>query len=152
MSDYQIRFAEVSDVEDIMSFIKNHWKEQHILAQNKPFFLYEYGNDKTINFAIARDVSTNELVGLCGFIKNTKELNGSDVWGSLWKVIQHPGHEVIDAVILQALLRDEILVTRQAAHRHAGLQTFVQRHQPPRPRRTHADARHAHAGRIHLGP
>ena len=88
MSDYQIRFAEVSDVEDIMSFIKNHWKEQHILAQNKPFFLYEYGNDKTINFAIARDVSTNELVGLCGFIKNTKELNGSDVWGSLWKVIR----------------------------------------------------------------
>ncbi|UPT70071.1 MAG: hypothetical protein M0D53_13170 [Flavobacterium sp. JAD_PAG50586_2] len=37
---------------------------------------------------MATDNVSNEIVGLCGFIKNTKELPGSDIWGALWKVIK----------------------------------------------------------------
>ena len=88
MSDFEIRFAVATDTDDIMNFIKDHWKEQHILAQNKDFFLYEYRNGDNINFAIAKDKNTNELVGVCGFIKNTEQREGSDVWGSLWKVVK----------------------------------------------------------------
>lgn len=88
MSKYQIRFATLDDVDDIMSFIKLHWRSDHVLALNKSFFLYEYQADDRVNFVLGIDTQTQQIVGVCGFIKNTKQLEGSDVWGSLWKVIK----------------------------------------------------------------
>ncbi len=88
MSQYLIRFATVNDVDDIMNFIRAHWKSDHILAVNKPFFLYEYQDGSDVNFVLGIDAASNEIVGLCGFIKNSKERIGSDIWGSLWKVIK----------------------------------------------------------------
>ena len=38
---------------------------------------------------------------------------------------------------------DHVLITGQAGDRYAGLDPFIQRHQPPRPRRAHAHASHA---------
>jgi len=88
MSDHRIRFATLDDVDAIMKFIETHWKSNHILAVNRTFFLYEYGDGERVNFVLAIDESSKELVGVCGFIKNTKDRNGSDIWGSLWKVIK----------------------------------------------------------------
>jgi hypothetical protein len=88
MSQHTIRFATLSDVETIMNFIDVHWKKDHILATNKDFFLYEYADGEKVNFVVATDNISNEMVGLCGFIKNAKELSGSDIWGALWKVIK----------------------------------------------------------------
>lgn len=88
MSQHTIRFATLSDVDAIMNFINLHWKKEHILATNKDFFLYEYADDEKLNFVVATDNFSNEIVGLCGFIKNTKELSNSDIWGALWKVIK----------------------------------------------------------------
>lgn len=88
MSQHTIRFATLSDVDDIMNFINIHWKNNHILATNKDFFLYEYADGEKVNFVVATDNFTNELVGLCGFIKNRKALIGSDIWGALWKVVK----------------------------------------------------------------
>jgi hypothetical protein len=83
-----IRFATVQDVDAIMAFINENWREGHILATNKDFFLYEYQFGERINFAIAIDVDANNIIGLCGFIKNTKEYQNSCIWGSVWKVIK----------------------------------------------------------------
>lgn len=88
MSQHTIRFATLSDVTAIMNFIDVHWKKDHILATNKDFFLYEYADGEKLNFVVATDNGSGEMVGLCGFIKNTKELEGSDIWGALWKVIK----------------------------------------------------------------
>ena len=86
MSKYNIRFASIEDVDAIMNFIDLHWKKGHVLATNKAFFEYEYVCENDVNFAIATDIVTNEIVGLCGFIKNSFQLKGSTIWGSLWKV------------------------------------------------------------------
>ena len=88
MSEHTIRFADLSDVDAIMNFIDIHWKKDHILATDRDFFLYEYADDEKVNFVVATDNVSDEMVGLCGFIKNTKELSGSDIWGALWKVIK----------------------------------------------------------------
>ena len=86
MSNYLIRFATLADVDGIMNFIQSHWKPNHILAVDRSFFLYEYQDGNDINFALGIDTMSNEIVGVCGFIKNSKERKGSDIWGSLWKV------------------------------------------------------------------
>ena len=88
MSQHTIRFATLSDVDAIMNFIKIHWKNGHILATNKSFFLYEYVDGDNVNFVVAIDNFSNQMVGLCGFIKNSKKLSGSDIWGALWKVVK----------------------------------------------------------------
>lgn len=88
MSNYKIRFATISDMDAIMTFIYTHWKKGHILATNKSFFEYEYVYGNDVNFAIATDVTNNDIVGLCGFIKNSFELKGATIWGSVWKVIK----------------------------------------------------------------
>jgi hypothetical protein len=88
MSQHTIRFATLSDVDEIMNFINIHWKKGHILATNKSFFLYEYVDGDNVNFVVAIDNFSNQMVGLCGFIKNSKELSGSDIWGALWKVVK----------------------------------------------------------------
>lgn len=88
MSKYLIRFATLQDVDDIMDFIRLHWRSDHVLATNKSFFLYEYQDGNDINFVIGIDTTTQQIVGVCGFIKNSRDREGSDIWGSLWKVIK----------------------------------------------------------------
>ena len=68
-----IKFSEVSDVDEIMQFINDHWKENHILSQNKDLFLYEYADNQRINFVISRD-SNNKINAILGFIKSSNEI------------------------------------------------------------------------------
>ncbi len=88
MNNFSIRFAKLSDVDAIMNFIAQNWKKDHILSINKSFFLYEYAFNEQVNFAIAINQLNNEIVGICGFIKNSELLEGSNIWGSIWKVIK----------------------------------------------------------------
>ena len=41
---YIFRLAVITDVPDIMKYIDQEWKNGHILACNKEFFLWQYGN------------------------------------------------------------------------------------------------------------
>ena len=83
LDKHLIRFATLEDVDAIMTFINANWKEGHLLATNKSFFLYEYHCGERINFALAIDVADNKIVGLCGFIKNTEAYQNSCIWGSV---------------------------------------------------------------------
>ena len=48
-----------------MKFIKNEWDKKHILALNRKFFLYEYGNKNLVNFVISK--INNKINGIQGF-------------------------------------------------------------------------------------
>lgn len=63
----EFRIADISEADEIMQFIHDYWKPTHILARDKDFFLYEYGNGDKLNFLVAHDRSTNELIGIYGF-------------------------------------------------------------------------------------
>lgn len=69
---YDFRLASKEDVDTIMLFLKTEWGENHILANDKEFFLWQYGNEQygdknTINFVMMTDKSGN-IMGLNGFI------------------------------------------------------------------------------------
>ena len=62
------REAKINDVDKLMSFIKEHWRANHILGNDRDFFLYEHGNGDRINFIICEDRNNSEIVGMQGFI------------------------------------------------------------------------------------
>lgn len=80
-----IRFATLDDVDNIMKFIDNYWKHNHILARDKKFFLYEHQDNDRINFVIS--LKDNKINAILGFIKYSQDK--SDVATVLWKVIKN---------------------------------------------------------------
>lgn len=65
---YIFRKAKINDVDRLMNFIKEHWRSNHILGNDRDFFLYEHGNGDKINFIICEDRNNSEIVGMQGFI------------------------------------------------------------------------------------
>ena len=39
---YDIRLAKYDEIPQIMAFIENYWKKDHILARDRGFFEYEF--------------------------------------------------------------------------------------------------------------
>ncbi len=85
---YEIRLANINDIDDIMQFIGTYWKEGHIMSRDKELFKYEYLDGDHVNFIIAIDRFTKRMEGIFGFIKCscTNNPNKKDIWGSMWKV------------------------------------------------------------------
>ncbi len=69
---YNFRIASRKDIDSVMLFLKTEWGENHILANDKEFFIWQYGNEQygdhsTINFVLMED-KKGTLVGVNGFI------------------------------------------------------------------------------------
>ena len=84
---YDIRTANVNDIENIMSFIGKYWRKGHILAVNRSFFEYEFCDGERVNFVVAVDRNTGEIECLQGFLPCSKTTDSTrrDCWGSIWK-------------------------------------------------------------------
>lgn len=80
-----IRQANLEDIDILMDFINNYWKEGHILAKNKDFFLYEFQNNDKLNIIIA--LEEEKVVGFFGFFFYNYS-SYPDLSGSIWKI--HP--------------------------------------------------------------
>jgi len=85
--DFIIRQAKLSDQFDLMSFIQEFWKPNHILGTDKDFFAYEHITSDKINFFIAVSKSTKEIIAIQGFIPYD-HYPGSHICGVITKV--HP--------------------------------------------------------------
>lgn len=85
---YDIRIARQGEVDDIVTFIKNHWNENHIFVKDKAFFKWMYdGKGGQFNFMIARERSDNSLQAIWGFVLSSLTKGDiTDVSGSMWKV------------------------------------------------------------------
>lgn len=94
---YEIRLARREDIESIMQFINDYWREGHILSRNRALFEYEYLDEDgvTVNMILAIDRGTELLEGLFGFLKCSagRWIDKKDIWGSLWYV--NPSHNNI---------------------------------------------------------
>ncbi len=86
-----IRFANKADIDDIIKFIDEHWKKDHILSRDKEFFLYQYELNNDVNFVISRNADTDEIEGVLGYIPYSEhDVSNRDVMLALWKVIKTP--------------------------------------------------------------
>lgn len=83
---YEIRFACNADIPAIMSFFKNHWKDTHILANDRAFFEYEFCRGREVCFVLLfnRD---KEIEGTLGYIPYGDD--NRDVFIVMWKVINN---------------------------------------------------------------
>lgn len=84
---YDIRLASYDEIPQIMKFIGDNWKKDHILAVNRDFFEYEHVIDGKVNFIIAKEKSeTADIKGINGFLQASDDKEKLDVWTVLWKV------------------------------------------------------------------
>lgn len=85
---YIFRLGNISDIDNIMCFIREHWDNTHILSKDRAFFEYEFLENNTVNVMLAIDRETNTIEAIAGFLKcsNTVPREEQDVWGSFWKV------------------------------------------------------------------
>lgn len=84
--NYDIRFANYEEIDEIMGYIRDHWKSNHILACNRSFFEYEHVIDGKVNFLIAKSKVTGKIEGILGYIPASKNKQKLDIWGVIWKV------------------------------------------------------------------
>jgi hypothetical protein len=96
-----ISIEKISDTNEIMNFINNEWKQNHILSSNKRFFLYEYKNRKALNFIIHKNQS-NKIDGILGFLKSSSDKNAS-IWTTMWKVSKFNGSPMLGIELLNFL-------------------------------------------------
>lgn len=101
---YTIRFAEKKDVSNIMKFIKEHWKKDHILANDRDFFEYEFGiHTEQINFVLLLN-DENEIAGILGFIPYDE--TSRDMFTVMWKVLEHDQIMFGGVLLLQYLVEN----------------------------------------------
>lgn len=80
-----IRFAKTSDVDKIIEFIKDYWKEDHIFVKDKSFFEYTYCTDgERVNFVIGIGSQSEKIYGIRGYICSNL-CDNPDTWGAIWK-------------------------------------------------------------------
>ncbi len=80
-----IRKANYDDIPDIMKFIDDYWKKDHILAKSRDFFEYQHYYNNEVSFIVAEKTITKELEGILGYILYSEE-NKRDLFGAIWKV------------------------------------------------------------------
>jgi len=96
-----ISLASINDITDIMSFINTEWKENHILARDYKFFLYEHQNNDLVNFVISKDKDM-QINGVLGFIPTALN-EESDVATVIWKVAKNNEHPILGIQLLHYL-------------------------------------------------
>lgn len=88
-----IEWCKKEDKDNLVSFLRDYWKEDHILVKSPEFMEWQHGNkDGGLNFMIAKD-SDNNILGVYGVIptfRYDEELsskhNLKEAWGAIWKV------------------------------------------------------------------
>lgn len=83
---YTIRFATLEDIDKIMLFIREHWKETHILAHDRSFFEYEFVHGQEVAFVLLVNEKTDEIEGTLGYIPYQEE-GLRDMFTVVWKVL-----------------------------------------------------------------
>ncbi|MEY8338969.1 hypothetical protein AALB16_13270 [Lachnospiraceae bacterium 62-35] len=103
--DFIFRFATKRDTDLIMAFLKKEWGENHILANNKEFFLWQYGNDaygdtESLNVFLMTDRGDN-ILGINGFIPYSNNRDNLYVSSAITKVKSDIGIPLIGVELIK---------------------------------------------------
>jgi len=91
LGNYDIHICMEWELSDLQKFIKDHWKNDHILVRSKELMDWQHldKESKTYNFVIARSKQTNQIHSVLGFIPTShfdKSIGYNDIFLALWKV------------------------------------------------------------------
>lgn len=83
-------------VEELINFINQHWKQEHIFVRNRELFNWQHKSKNSYNFILA--IEDNKIIGILGFIPTSqfsdKLIANNEMWLAIWKVrddIKKPG-------------------------------------------------------------
>ncbi len=85
---YEFRLAYESEIPQVMDFLKREWGENHILANDREMFEFQYKPYETVNVLLMLEKKTQKIVGLTGFIFYSNDPNRLYVSGAIIKVIK----------------------------------------------------------------
>lgn len=84
---YSIRLARKEEIEEVMEFVKVNWKSGHIMGIDREYFEYEFLEGDRLNVLIAKDRISGKIDGFLGVLKSSNNPNKTDIWSSIWKVM-----------------------------------------------------------------
>ena len=87
--NFEIRLAYVEEKSEILDFIRNHWKKNHIYLQRIDLFDYLHQGKNHLNVVIAKDIVTSAILAIHAFIPYENFDNSfkhSSIFLSIWKV------------------------------------------------------------------
>lgn len=84
-----IRRAVYEDIPQIMRFIDEYWKKDHILARDRAFFEWQYVDGDVVNMYIGVDDETGKIYGIEGVVRYNQS-DYPDISGGVWKTIKSP--------------------------------------------------------------
>ncbi|MCR5367237.1 hypothetical protein [Eubacterium sp.] len=88
--DYDIRFCNEDEYEDLRDFLQKYWREDHIFVKSKEIFDFQHLDkvNHRYNYVIARNKKNNEIHAILGFVP-TYQFDSSIkkvmVWPCIWK-------------------------------------------------------------------
>ena len=97
-----------------MQFIRDHWKEDHILGSHRGLFDWQYWDPETgrYNFVLCRRDHDQALLGILGFIPthlyDPSLIDKAVVWLALWKVRPDSGIAGLGMFLHQYLIDNTI--------------------------------------------
>ena len=86
-----IQLAKDCDKDEIVGFIKDNWRLDHIFVEDRHFFDYEMCPNGQPNYIIAK--VHNKIVGILGFITNNSTLQDSELTLALIKVLPNKSYK-----------------------------------------------------------
>ncbi len=107
MNNVYFEFAKLNDVEDIMFFMSEHWKKNHIYSRSRILLLRDFvntNNPEQLNIGLARSTDSKILGVFCFVLTNKTDM--PDMFGSLWKVTDEAEKKI---PMLGTSLRDFVI-------------------------------------------
>ncbi|MBX7491514.1 hypothetical protein [Helicobacter turcicus] len=91
MDKHEIRICLESEYDKLISFLKEHWKSDHIFVKSKEMLDFQHLDKATqqYNFIIALNPQTQEFDAVLGFIPLNffdNNLTHNEFWLAIWKV------------------------------------------------------------------
>ena len=79
-----LRFGDHADIETVSNFIDQHWQNGHVLSRDRELFDFMFlENDGRLNFALAFEPLSNELIAILGYLPTN--VSHSRISLSMWK-------------------------------------------------------------------
>ena len=87
---YDIKFCDLNEIDDVVSFIDAYWKKGHVLVKSRELMDWQHLDklNNRYNFVLAKYKATGEIHALLGFITTQffdPKIKNTLLWGAIWK-------------------------------------------------------------------
>lgn len=88
--DYEIRFCKEEEYIELVKFLRDYWKNDHIFTLSKELLDFQHFDRKNhrYNFVIAKHKESNEIHSILGFVPTNhydEKIQNIMIWPCIWK-------------------------------------------------------------------